>query len=299
MCGRTTRINPDLFPEFSILGPAPLPPGILTQSTNVTPGQDQFTILMEQGTPKARMLKWGLVPSSVKDPKGKPAPFNARAETAASKPYFRDAFRIGRCLVLVDGFYEWQKRPSPAGKGFIKQPFFIHLKSGKPFALAGLYAGNTVTILTTTPNALMAPIHDRMPCILNETDARTWLAESTNVSTLHALLHPCPPSEMECWPVGDLTDPLKIDCDVTQRHTTAYIHNMDLFSVLTCPACGHAKRLAMPTDACVYFHECAGCHVRLKPKPGDCCVFCSYGSVPCPPMQTGNADCCTPSGERD
>ena len=209
MCGRTTRTNPDLFPEFSILGPAPLPPGILLQSNNVTPGQDQLTIVMESGTPTARMLKWGLVPSWLKDPKGKPAPFNARAETAASKPYFRDAFRNGRCLVLVDGFYEWQKQPSVKGKGITKQPYFIHLKSGKPFALAGLYAGDTCTVLTTTPNALMAPIHDRMPCILNEHDARSWLAELNDVSTLQALLHSYPAGEMESWPVLDLTDPFQ------------------------------------------------------------------------------------------
>lgn len=207
MCGRTTRTNPDLFPEFSILGPAPLPPGILTQSSNVTPGQDQITVVMEDGIPTARMLKWGLVPTWLKDPKGKPAPFNARAETAASKPYFRDAFRNGRCLVIVDGFYEWQKQPSHLGKGITKQPFFIHLKSGKPFALAGLSAGDTCTVLTTTPNALMASIHDRMPCILNEPDARTWLAEFTDVNILQGLLHSYPPGEMELWPVEDLTDP--------------------------------------------------------------------------------------------
>lgn len=58
-------------------------------------------------------------------------------------------------------------------------------------------------------------------------------------------------------------------------------------SVLTCPACGHAETLAMPTDACLFFHECAGCHALLRPEPGDCCVFCSYGTVPCPPVQAG------------
>ena len=207
MCGRTTRTNPDLFPEFSILGPAPLPPGILTKSSNVTPGQDHFTVLMEDGVPTARMLKWGLVPTWLKDPKGKPAPFNARAETAATKPYFRDAFRNGRCLVLVDGFYEWQKLPSHGGKGITKQPFFIHLKSGKPFALAGLYAGNTCTVLTTTPNTLMAPVHDRMPCILDDEEAQSWLAESIDVNKLQSLLHPYSATDMELWPVDDLTDP--------------------------------------------------------------------------------------------
>ena len=69
---------------------------------------------------------------------------------------------------------------------------------------------------------------------------------------------------------------------------------MELFSVLTCPACGHAERLEMPTDACVFFQECASCHVLLKPNPGDCCVFCSYGSVPCPPIQAPASECCAP-----
>ena len=63
-----------------------------------------------------------------------------------------------------------------------------------------------------------------------------------------------------------------------------------LTSVLTCPACGHAEALAMPTDACLFFHECAGCHTLLRPKAGDCCVFCSFGSVPCPPIQVGAGD---------
>lgn len=70
---------------------------------------------------------------------------------------------------------------------------------------------------------------------------------------------------------------------------------IELTSVLTCPACGQADTLAMPTDACLFFHECAGCHTLLRPKAGDCCVFCSYGSVPCPPIQVGSA--CGASGE--
>ena len=69
---------------------------------------------------------------------------------------------------------------------------------------------------------------------------------------------------------------------------------MELFSDLTCPACGHTERLAMPTDACVFFHECVSCRTRLRPADGDCCVFCSFGSVPCPPIQAGREDCCAP-----
>lgn len=70
---------------------------------------------------------------------------------------------------------------------------------------------------------------------------------------------------------------------------------MELISDLTCPACGHVERVVMPTDACVFFHECVACHERLRPKPGDCCVFCSFGSVPCPPIQAGSTDCCSPA----
>ena len=65
-----------------------------------------------------------------------------------------------------------------------------------------------------------------------------------------------------------------------------------LESLLTCPVCGHAETLTMPVDACQWFYQCPGCNTLLKPKPGDCCVFCSYGSVPCPPIQAGNEDCC-------
>jgi len=70
---------------------------------------------------------------------------------------------------------------------------------------------------------------------------------------------------------------------------------MELLSDLTCPSCGHVECLNMPTDACVFFHECTRCHSRLHPKDGDCCVFCSFGSVPCPPVQAGAADCCATS----
>lgn len=64
-------------------------------------------------------------------------------------------------------------------------------------------------------------------------------------------------------------------------------------STLTCPACGHAESLTMPTDACQWFHECSQCHIVLRPKAGDCCVFCSYGSVPCPPVQAAGMGCCS------
>lgn len=69
--------------------------------------------------------------------------------------------------------------------------------------------------------------------------------------------------------------------------------SITLRSVLRCPACGHEEPLEMPTNACLFFHECASCHALLRPEAGDCCVFCSYGSVPCPPVQQGTTDCCS------
>ncbi len=67
---------------------------------------------------------------------------------------------------------------------------------------------------------------------------------------------------------------------------------IERWSILTCPECGHSEKMEMPTDACLWFHECSHCKMLLKPKPGDCCVFCSWGSVPCPPIQAGQGDCC-------
>jgi hypothetical protein len=75
------------------------------------------------------------------------------------------------------------------------------------------------------------------------------------------------------------------------RMTEAYLIGMDLQSTLTCPLCGHHATETMPTDACRFFYDCTGCGERLKPKPGDCCVFCSYGTVPCPPKQIGETCC--------
>jgi hypothetical protein len=80
------------------------------------------------------------------------------------------------------------------------------------------------------------------------------------------------------------------------NHPDADANKVQLRSILTCPACGHAVELSMPTDACLFFHECESCHVRLRPLPGDCCVFCSYGSVKCPPVQEAGC-CCGGAGD--
>jgi putative SOS response-associated peptidase YedK len=130
---------------------------------------------------------------------------NARAETAAEKPSFRSAFRKRRCLVLADGFYEWQKA---GGK---KQPYLFRLAGGEPFAFAGLWEHwgkdgkgiDSCTILTTDPNGLVKPLHDRMPVILSPRDFDLWLDPKVEKGPeLQALLRPYPAETMTAYPVG-------------------------------------------------------------------------------------------------
>ena len=145
---------------------------------------------------------WGLIPSWSRDPALSARLANARAETAADKPSFRGPFRHTRCLIPADGFYEWRA-------GTPKQPYFIHGAQGEPLALAGLWdrwqgpegARESCTILTTTPNALMAPIHDRMPVILDRPGQDLWLAAGTATEVLQALLRPCPETWLRLHPV--------------------------------------------------------------------------------------------------
>jgi putative SOS response-associated peptidase YedK len=139
---------------------------------------------------------------------------NAKGETAHLLPTFRSAFEKRRCLVVADGFYEWQK------SGNIKTPMYIRLKSGKPFGFAGLYEVwkpkpnsmfqhelATCTIITTEPNELMTHIHHRMPVILPEKAEEPWLnPKETDKSFLHSLLQPYPPDEMEAYEVSRLVN---------------------------------------------------------------------------------------------
>ena len=147
------------------------------------------------------MLRWGLIPYWAKDPSIGNRLINARAETLAEKPVFRDAYRKRRCIILADGFYEWQK--DAAGK----TPYFISLASGEPFAFAGLWERwtdretgellQTTTIVTTAANDLIARLHDRMPVILRPDTATAWLARDPNL--LDAV--GADPPELQAWPV--------------------------------------------------------------------------------------------------
>ncbi len=151
-------------------------------------------------------LHWGLVPSWAEDPKIGNRMINARAETAADKPSFRTAMRRRRCLIVADGFYEWKT----VGKR--RQPMFIHLRDGRPFAFAGLWeawegAGHSTlescTILTTAANDLVRPIHDRMPVIVAPPDYARWLDPAVQQSeAVVPLLRPYPAEEMEAYAVS-------------------------------------------------------------------------------------------------
>jgi putative SOS response-associated peptidase YedK len=148
---------------------------------------------------------WGLIPSWAKDPSIGSRMINARAETLAEKPSFRTALKRRRCLIPADGFYEWRT------EGKIKAPMYIRLASGQPFALAGLWDNwhapdgseiRSCTIITGRPNALVAPIHDRMPIILPPDAYDLWLAAAEqDPRDLLPLLQPFDPAQMEAYPV--------------------------------------------------------------------------------------------------
>lgn len=154
-------------------------------------------------------LKWGLVPSWAKDPGIGNTLINARAETVAEKPSFRKAFKQQRCLVLADGFYEWKR------EGNRKQPYYIRFKDQRLFAFAGLWerwaqqepALETCALITTGPNVLMEPIHNRMPVILQEQSYASWLDPGLNNTIyLSGFLEPYRAEEMEAFPVSPLVN---------------------------------------------------------------------------------------------
>lgn len=174
---------------------------------NIAPGQLVMAVVNDGRTNRLGELKWGLVPPWADDPKIGSKMLNARAESAADKPAFRDALRRKRCLIPADGFYEWQTQTDGS-----KQPIRIVLKNRKPFAMAGLYETwfapdgsklNTCTVLTTTPNGLMAPIHNRMPVLLRPEDEALWLDRTVhNPERLQRLFEPFDESLMEAYPVS-------------------------------------------------------------------------------------------------
>ena len=175
---------------------------------NIAPTQAVAAVLqtLDSQQRQCKFLRWGLIPSWAKDPAIGSRLINARAETASEKPSFRAAFKKRRCLILADGFYEWQRQEGG------KQPFYFQLQHGVPFAFAGLWeswrgdgegAIASCTILTTTANSFMQPYHHRMPVILNPTDYDRWLDPALQTpAQLQTLLCPYPPEAMTAYPVS-------------------------------------------------------------------------------------------------
>ena len=178
-------------------------------SWNVAPASDILVVTAStDGARQLRELKWGLVPRWAKDPSGANRMINLRAETVREKKGWKSTLARRRCIIPIDGFYEWQDQ----GKGQRKQPFYITSRDFTPLALAGLWAtwrdpdsGEelfTCTILTTSANELMEPVHHRMPVILAPEDWDAWLdPENTDTEELAKLLVPAPEEMLTLWPV--------------------------------------------------------------------------------------------------
>ena len=205
MCGRfTLRSNArDIARQFGVSLDS------LEPRYNIAPTQNVLVIRLQEEKRQIAMRRWGLIPSWADDPKIGYRLINARSETVTDKPSFRSAFKKGRCLVVADGFYEWQK------DGTKKQPYFIRLKSDQPFAFAGLSERwqrgdetiESYTIITTEPNELTAQVHDRMPVILPSDQYDLWLDnEFQGKEKLLSMLRPYPAEEMIAAPVSTLVN---------------------------------------------------------------------------------------------
>jgi putative SOS response-associated peptidase YedK len=206
MCGRFAQRSQagKVAKQFKV---DDVPP--LAERYNVAPSQAVLAVREALGGREATLLKWGLVPHWAKDPGIGNKLINARSETVTEKPSFREAFARRRCLVPVDGFYEWSRR------GDRKRPFYFHMKDGEPFAVAGLWERwegegeplETCTLLTTEANELLASYHDRMPVILRPEDYEVWLdADVRESGQLTRLLRPYAYEEMSAYAVSALVN---------------------------------------------------------------------------------------------
>jgi putative SOS response-associated peptidase YedK len=211
MCGRysqTTSIE-ELNRLFGVTERVNLPPRY-----NIAPTQDAPVVRLDkEGARQLLQMRWGLIPFWAKDQKIGNRLINARAESVATNASFRDAFKARHCLVAADGFYEW------SNEGGKKRPWRITLADGGPFAFAGLWerwrdaAGawiRSFTILTTDANALVKPIHDRMPVILDPKDHEAWLSGRDSKAQA-ALLRPFPAEAMRAYRVNPIVNNARVD----------------------------------------------------------------------------------------
>ncbi|MGQ0429769.1 MAG: SOS response-associated peptidase [Gammaproteobacteria bacterium] len=209
MCGRYAFFSPaEAVRRTFALDAVPA----LEPRYNIAPTQDVPAVRAgQEGRREFAMLHWGLVPKWAKEKAIGNRMINARAESLAEKPSFRDAFRKRRCLVVADGWYEWQVAPGG------KQPWFIRMKDARPFAFAGLWERwkdpadgsllESCTIVTTDASASVRKIHDRMPAVLPETEWDRWLDTAySDTEQLSGLLKPYDPKALVAWPVSRMVN---------------------------------------------------------------------------------------------
>ena len=224
MCGRFTQKSPPNqlgLKIANLVEPTHVPPRY-----NAAPGQEHWVIRQNPKTGERTLdrLWWGLIPHWCKDEDGGRKPINAKAETVAQLPSFRDAYRHRRCLVPIDSFFEW-KASKP---GMPKQPYAIGMKSGEPFALAGIWENwkrpeteewlRTFAIITTNSNELVNAIHDRMPVIIAPEDYTRWL--SSLEPDPRDLLVPYAAEPMTMWPISTrVNKPDNDDASILDRLT--------------------------------------------------------------------------------
>ena len=213
MCGRyTVAVDPQLLAErFNVALPEDIAPRF-----NVAPTDPVLTVTERSTGRELLIARWGLVPHWAKDAKGGARMINARAESLADKPAYRPLLTKGRCLILADGFYEW--RHDPDGK---RRPVRYTVDGAEPFGFAGLWTGRhdpeadewlrTCTIITTTANELVAPVHDRMPVILPRESEDAWLDRGVAVEEALALLQPYPSELMHAADASMLVNSVKND----------------------------------------------------------------------------------------
>ena len=215
MCGRFGLTRPDRLDlkRFGVTGLPEVRPRF-----NIAPGTDVLVVRERKGEREATALRWGLVPWWADDPAIGARMANARADSAFTRPAFRDPMRMRRCLIPADVFYEWQVVPGQRRK----QPFAVALKTGEPFALGGLWdywkpkdgTGDglaSCAILTTEPNALLAPIHDRMPVIVPAAQYQAWLDPRTPAPAVMELVQSHPSDAMNAWAIGTRVNKAEAD----------------------------------------------------------------------------------------
>lgn len=207
MCGRSSLHDAptNVLERFRL---PPVLPGFKPRY-NIAPTQEQWTLGLDAaGAPEVKGRRWGLIPSWANDPAIGNRMINARSDSLAEKPAFREALERRRCLILADGYYEW------TGKGKSKVPLYFHMKDNRAFAMAGLWERwgrngllvETCTVVTTDASAMTSAFHPRMPVLFDIDAAERWVNRSTSINAALALLRPYEGIDLECYQVSKLVN---------------------------------------------------------------------------------------------